>query len=67
MRRMSARLQKNAMPLSPRHKEQKSKNITLFAVLVAVVVVLFGLTVMKISGVGAPQQPAGVGSHAEPE
>jgi zinc transporter ZupT len=39
------------MPHSSRHKDQKQKNFTLFAVLVGIAVVLFGLTVMKISGV----------------
>lgn len=38
------------MPLSPRHQKQKSKNFTLFALLLGLVALLFGLTVMKISG-----------------
>ena len=38
------------MPLAPRHKEQRSKNFTLLVILVALVAVLFVLTMMKISG-----------------
>lgn len=39
------------MPIAPRHTQQKSKNLTLFAVLFGVAAILFGLTVLKISGV----------------
>lgn len=39
------------MPLARRHQKQKSKNVTLFALLLGIVVILFGLTVLKISGV----------------
>lgn len=39
------------MPLSPRHKEQRAKNITLLFVLSGVAIFLFSLTALKIAGV----------------
>lgn len=39
------------MPLSPRHKEQKGKNLTFFAILLVFIVLLFVITLVKISGI----------------
>lgn len=38
------------MPHSPRHEQQKSKNLTLVAVLLTVVALLFVVSIVKISG-----------------
>lgn len=38
------------MPYSERHRQQKAKNYTVMAILLAIVVVLFVVSVLKISG-----------------
>lgn len=38
------------MPFSEQHKQQRSKNYGLLAILIAIIVVLFFLTMLKMSG-----------------
>ncbi len=38
------------MPLSPQHKTQRSKNFTLMAILLAVVGILFAMTMIRVGG-----------------
>ena len=41
---------RNDMPYSKQHKTQKKKNIALLAVLVALIVLLFAITIMRMGG-----------------
>lgn len=37
------------MPLHPRHREQRSKNLALFGVLIGIVLLLLLITVVKLA------------------
>jgi accessory gene regulator protein AgrB len=41
------------MPIDERHQKQKKKNLTLLAVLLFIVALLFAITLIKLSGMGA--------------